>query len=218
MVGQTAVDKGFANTLLGEGGPEMSLSADKKVLLVAGVRHDVKAFHNIPGGIPVIKGDPAAPAAGTNTKTRPTNKAGKNNEGGNNPMTEQELRAQHPELVASIERAAVEAARGDIVNNERARLQAIESIEAQIGDAPLIADAKYGENACDAAQLALKAMQKQALQGAAHLAGVKNDAAASGAADVTGKPNGGNPDNGDDDKAEFDGIINAYKSMTGGKK
>lgn len=218
MVGQTAVDKGFANTLLGEGGPAMTLSADKKVLLVAGVRHDVKSFRNIPGEIPVTESAPAAPAAGTNNKTRPTNKAGGNDEGGNNPMTEQELRAQHPELVASIERAAVEAARTEIVASERARLQAIESIEAQIGDAQLIADAKYGENACDAAQLALKAMQKQAAQGAAHLAGVKNDAANSGAGEVTGNPNGGNSDNGNDDEAEFAGIVNAYKSISGGKK
>ena len=218
MVGQSAVDKGFANTLLGEGGPDMSLSADKKVLLVAGVRHDVKAFRNIPGEIPVSKGAPAAPAAGTNKTARPANVAGGNNKGGMNPMTEQELRAQHPELVASIERAAVKAARTEIVNTERARLQAIEGIEAQIGDAQLIADAKYGENACDAAQLALKAMQKQAALGTAHLANVKNDAANSGAAEVTGNPNGGNSDNGDDDKAEFDALVNAYKTISGGKK
>ena len=218
MVGQTAVDKGFANTLLGDDGPSMTLSADKKVLLVAGVRHDVKAFRNIPGGIPVNEGDPAAPAAGTNKLTRPANKVGEKNEGGNNPMTEQELRAQYPELVAGIERAAVEAARTEIVNTERARLQAIESIEAQIGDAQLIADAKYGENACEAAQLALKAMQKQAAQGAAHLAGVKNDAANSGAAEVNGDPNGGISDEGENDAAEFAGIVNAYKTISGGKK
>ena len=216
MVGQQAVDKGFANTLLGENGPDMSLSADRKVLLVAGVRHDVSAFRDIPGDIPVNKGVPAVHTAGTN-KTRPTNKVGENKEGGNTPMTEQELRAQHPELVASIERAAVEAARTEIVNTERARLQAIESIEAQIGDAQLIADAKYGENACDAAQLALKAMQKQAALGTAFLNGLKNDANNSGAASVTGNPNGGNSDEGDD-KAEFDGIVNAYKSISGGRK
>ena len=133
-------------------------------------------------------------------------------------MTEQELRAQHPELVASIERAAVEAARTEIVASERARLQAIESIEAQIGDTQLIADAKYGENACDAAQLALKAMQKQAALGTAHLAGIQNDAANSGAAEVTGTPNGGNSDDGEDEKVEFDGIVNAYKSISGGRK
>ena len=133
-------------------------------------------------------------------------------------MTEQELRAQHPELVASIERAAVENARTEIVATERTRLQEIESIEAQIGDAQLIADAKYGENACNAAQLALQAMQKQAKQGAAHLANVATDAAASGVEAVTSAPNGGNSDNGTDDKAEFDGIANAYKSISGGRK
>ena len=133
-------------------------------------------------------------------------------------MNEQELRAQYPELVASIERSAIEAARTEIVASERARLQDIESIEAQIGDSQLIADAKYGENACDAAQLALKAMQKQAAQGNAHMAAVKNDAAKSGAEEVTGNPNGGNSDNGEDDKAEFDAIVNAYKSISGGKK
>ena len=218
MVGQTAVDKGFANTLLGEEGPTMSLSADKKVLLVAGVRHDVKAFRNIPGVIPVTESAPAAPAAGTNNKTRPTNKAGENPKGGNNPMNEQELRAQYPELVASIERAAVEAARTEIVASERARLQAIEGIVAQIGDAQLSADATYGENACDAAQLTLQAMQKQAAQGAAHLAAVKNDANNSGVAEVNSNPNGGNSDNADDDKAELDGIVNAYRSMSGGMK
>lgn len=218
MVGQTAVDKGFANTLLGEGGPAMTLSADRKVLLVAGVRHDVKSFRNIPGEIPVNEGDHAAPAAGTNKQTRPTNKAGGNNEGGHSVMTEQELRAQYPELVASIERSAIEAARTEIVSSERSRLQAIESIEAQIGDTQLIADAKYGENACDAAQLALKAMQKQAALGTKHLEAVKNDAAASGAGDVTGTPNGGNSDEGEAEAAEFAGIVNAYKSISGGKR
>ena len=218
MVGQTAVDKGFANTIIKDTGPAMTLSADRKVLLVAGVRHDVKAFRNIPGEIPVKECAPAAPAAGTNKNNRPENKAGGNNEGGNNPMTEQELRAQHPELVASIESAAVEAARTEIIASERSRLQAIESIEAQIGDSQLIADAKYGENACDAAQLALKAMQKQAAQGAAHLAGVKNDAAASGVNAVTGNPNGGNSDDGADDEAEFAGIVNAYNTISGGRK
>ena len=133
-------------------------------------------------------------------------------------MTLEELKAQHPELVAQIEQQAAATARSEAITQERARLQAIESIEAQIGDTQLIADAKYGENACDAAQLALKAMQKQATQGAAHLAAVKNDAAKSGAGEITGNPNGGNSDNGDDDAAELAGIINVYKSMTGGKK
>ena len=216
MIGQQAVDKGFANTLLGEDGPAMSLSADKKVLLVAGVRHDVSAFHSIPGSIPVIKEKPATVSGSHNT--RPANKAGKNSEGGNTTMTEQEIRAQFPEIVASIETAAANTARAEAVAAERARLQEIESIEAQIGDSDLIKEAKYGENACNAATLALKAMQKQAAQGANFITGLNNDAKKSGTAGVTGDPNGGNADDSNDDEAEFAGIVNAYKSTRGGKK
>ena len=49
MVGQEAIDNGFADTLLTDEGPNVTLSADKKVLLVAGIRHDVKGFRHIPG-------------------------------------------------------------------------------------------------------------------------------------------------------------------------
>ena len=131
-------------------------------------------------------------------------------------MTEQELREQNPEAVAAIESKAAAAARTEAVNAERARLQAIESIEAQIGDKQLIADAKYGEGACTAEQLALKAMQAQAKQGEAFLAGLKKDGEYSGVKGVTGAPNSGNDDNGSDDAAEFAGLINAYKKQTGG--
>ncbi len=218
MVGQQAVDKGFADTVLGTDGPEMSLSADRKMLLVAGTRLDVSAFHNIPGHIPVKEAAPAVHAAGTN-KTRPTNSAGaKNNKGGTVQMTEQEIRAQFPDIVASIERAAAEAARTNAITEERARLQGIEEIQAQIGDAQLIADAKYGENPCDAAALALSAMKKQAVQGKQFIAGLTDDANNSGTADVTGNPNGGNADEGHDDEAEFTGAMNAFNKMIGGTK
>ena len=211
MVGQAAVDKGFANTLLGEDGPTMSLSADRKMLLVAGVQHDVKSFHNLPGNIPVDKSAPAAPAAGSHN-TRPVNNLGGNfKEGGNKPMTAQELRAQYPDIIASIEQEARNAA----IAEERARLQAIEGIEAQIGDAQLIAEAKYGEKPCDAAQLALQAMQKQAMQGQTFLNNLQNDANASGTDNVEGNPNGGIPDDGNDDAQKLASIVNAYKGITG---
>ena len=132
-------------------------------------------------------------------------------------MTEKELRAQHPELVAAIEAAAVEAARADAVNQERARLKAIEEIESQIGDKTLIADAKYGANACSAEQLALRAMQAQAKLRASHVEGLAADGEASGVKNVAGTPNGGNGDSGNDDAAEFKGIIDAYKKQ-GGKR
>lgn len=211
MIGPDAVSKGFANTLLSSDGPDMSVSvnADSRMLVVAGVRHDIRAFRNVPTSIPV-KQDAPAPAVAN--KIQPEDPGKK----GGSSMTEQELREQNPEAVAAIESKAAAAARTEAVNAERARLQAIESIEAQIGDKQLIADAKYGEGACTAEQLALKAMQAQAKQGEAFLAGLKKDGEDSGVKGVTGAPNSGNDDNGSDDAAEFAGLINAYKKQTGG--
>ena len=211
MVGKDAVDKKFADTLLSDAGPSMSLSADKKVLLVAGVRHDVKAFHNIPGTIPV-KPDASAESAAVNKKEPPV--SGK----GETTMTEKELRAQFPDIVAAIEAAAVENARTEAVTQERARLQSIEEIESQIGNAELIAEAKYGKGACSAEQLALRAMQAQAKLGTAHLDGLKKDGDASGVKNVAGNPNSGNGDDGSDDAAELQGIMNVYKAHTGGTR
>ena len=210
MVGQDAVDKKFANTLLSDAGPSMSLTADKKILLVAGVRHDLKGFHNIPGNIPVEQDAPAPKAVANKNKPLVSGE-------GENTMTEKELRAQFPDIVAAIEKAAAETARTDAVKQERARLQSIEEIESQIGDKTLIAAAKYGESACSAEQLALRAMQAQSKLGASHIKGLKADGEASGVKNVAGTPNGGNGDSGNDDAAEFKGIIDAYKKQ-GGKR
>ena len=88
------------------------------------------------------------------------------------------MRAQHPDVVAQIEQQAAETAR----TQERARIEAIDSIAASVGDAQLVRDAKYGETPCTAEQLALKAMQKQAALGAKHLKDAKADNDESGAA------------------------------------
>ena len=99
-------------------------------------------------------------------------------------MTLEEMRAQHPDVVAQIEQQAAETAR----TQERARIEAIDSIAASVGDAQLVRDAKYGEAPCTAEQLALKAMQKQAALGAKHLKDAKADNDESGAAGVGAAP------------------------------
>lgn len=208
MVGQEAVDNGFANTLIDGDGPDMSLSADKKVLLVAGVRHDVSAFKHIPDFIPVNNSIHTAPAVGN--KNEPSHNGGEGRE--NKNMTAEELRAQQPELVAQIEREAVANAHNEAVEQERARIQAIEEIEAGIGDDQLIRDAKYGEKPMTAEQLAFAAMKKQAVLGIQHLKNIKDDAAASGAANVGAAPNGGEEGSENDDKAKVDSIVNIYNS------
>ncbi len=219
MVGQEAVDNGFADTLLTDEGPTATLSADKMVLLVAGIRHDVGAFRRIPGTIPVSNSIHAAPATGNKTQSADT--GGQKDKEAQHNMTLEEMRAQHPELVAQIEQQVADAARQEAVAQERARLQAIESIEATVGDAQLVRNAKYGETPCTAEQLALKAMQKQAALGTKHLADTAADNKDSGAVGVGAAPNGGEEGSEADDKAKVDaivGIYNATKTSKGGKK
>ena len=208
MTGAQAVEKGFADTLLGDNGLTASVSADKHMLLVAGVRHDVRAFRNIPGDIPVIKETDAEPVTAGN----------KNQSQEVIQMTEQELRVQHPELVAQIESAAMERARTEAAAAERKRIQDIESVEAQIADKSLIDAAKYGEKPCDAAQLALMAMRRNAQLGQTFLNGLEKDAEASGTQTVASVPNGGNPDEGESETAKLmANAFAAYKAMKGGK-
>ena len=204
MVGKEAVEKGFANTLIEGEEPAALLSADKKVLLVAGIRHDVGAFRRIPGAIPVNNSITAAPAAGDNKKTA---KKVENKEGGV-PMTPEKLREQYGDIIAQIEQEA----RTNAITEERARLQAIEEIADGIGDAQLIADAKYGEKPMTAEQLAFAAMKKQAALGAKHLNDVKKDNDDSGAAGVGAAPNGGEEGSEHDDAAQVDAIVNLYNS------
>ena len=209
MVGQEAIDNGFADTLLEGDGPDVSVSADKQVLLVAGIRHNIKGLHNVPSTIR-INSIHAAPAAGN----KPTGNGGENRKE-DEPMTLEEMRAQHPDLVAQIEQQAV----ANAIAQERARIEAIDSIAASVGDAQLVRDAKYGESTCTAEQLALKAMQKQAALGAKHLKDTANDNAESGAANVGAAPNGGEEGSEADDKAKVDAIVGIYNTTkNGGKK
>jgi len=77
-------------------------------------------------------------------------------------MTEKELRTQYGDIFAQIEQEASEAARTSAIAEERARIQAIEEIEATIDDKQLIYDAKYGAHPMTAAQLAAEVMKRQA--------------------------------------------------------
>lgn len=76
MTGREALDKGFADAIKeDEDDPDMSMSSDRKVLFVNGVRHNVEGLHNVPGTIPIQKS--AKPAARPAANKRPTNKAAK---------------------------------------------------------------------------------------------------------------------------------------------
>jgi hypothetical protein len=220
FTGSEAVEKGFANELVKNmDGPDMSMSADKKVLMVNGVRHNVEGLRNVPGSIPVAA-HATPPVAKPGVNNKQTAQA-VNREGGNTPMTIEELRAQHPELVAQIEEEArngVQAqANTEAVTAERQRLAAIDSIAASIPDQTLVNDAKYGENPCTAQELCFRVMQQSAAAGQQFLANYTAGGQASGAAAVGAAPNGGAPTNqAEKDAADRAAVIAAYNKTKGG--
>ena len=216
LTGQEAVDAGLADEVIDTGVQvSMGLAADKSFLEVNGVRMSTRGMHNIPAGLPVIpaaaKANVSAPAS---APVEDKSKTGRETETVDIKNVD-ELRAAFPELTAQVETAA----RAEGVAAERARLQAIESIQGAI-DPALVAEAKYGEKPLDAASLALRAMQAQAALGAQTLNNMQADATASGAAAVGAAANGGPESKGMepyDAAKEIADAVNTYKMMMGGK-
>lgn len=180
MTGKEAIDKGFADELLDGADPDMKMCG-KDVLMVAGIRHDVKGLH-VPESLGIERISAAAmaediePEGETEESQKGETKMSFNNT--------DELRTAEPQLVSQIEAEAADRAVAQAVADERARQRAIDEIAAVVGDDELVQEAKYGENPCTAEQLALRAMQAQAALGAEHLENVAADNAASGAQKV----------------------------------
>ena len=216
LTGQEAVDAGLADEVIGDDMPvSMSLTADRRHMVVNGVSLSTRGMTNIPARIPVM---PAAMAVSPAAEKPPMDK--QKTERGNEMEIKnvQELRAAYPELVNQIEAAAREAGQTDGVNAERARMQGIEAIENAIADKDLIHNAKYKEP-LTAEQLAFKAMQAQAAIGATMLSKMEADAGASGASAVEATPNQGPEGKEEPDAmAEIMKTVNIVKQMQGGKK
>lgn len=216
LTGQEAVDAGLADEVIGDDIPvSMSLTADRKQMVVNGFSLSTRGMTNIPARIPVM---PAAMAVSLAEEKPPVDK--QKTERGNEMEIKnvQELRAAYPELVNQIEAAAREAGQTDGVNAERARMQGIEAIENAIADKDLIHNAKYKEP-LTAEQLAFKAMQAQAAIGATMLSKMEADAGASGASAVEATPNQGPEGKEEPDAmAEIMKTVNIVKQMQGGKK
>ena len=106
-------------------------------------------------------------------------------------MTLEEFREQNPEEARRIDEAqaaAVAAAENNARAAERERLRGIDAIAASVGDPAMVEEARFGETACDARELAFRAMQKSAAQGANAFRAMQNDVKASGAAAVNPVP------------------------------
>lgn len=136
-------------------------------------------------------------------------------------MTYEELKSQEPELVKQIEQNAVAAAQvqadTDAVAAERKRMEEIDSIASSVPDPKMVKEAKYGENPCTAQELCFRVMQQSAAQGKKFLGDYAADYAASGVNDVGAAPNGGVPVNQtEEDAADINAVVNAYKQAKGG--
>lgn len=198
MTGEEAVAAGWADEVITDEAVtpvNMKLTPDKSMLMVNG--HAVAAclFGKLPETVPQMTEEEwakmstpesgsephhnsmqPAPQDGINTHTLEVNTM--------EFKTPEELRVAFPELVAQIEAAA--QANGAAA--ERSRIQGIEDIEAAVGDAEMVKNAKFGEKPMNAQELAFAAMQKQAAIGANMLNGMAKDAAGSGAANVVATP------------------------------
>ncbi len=93
--------------------------------------------------------------------------------------TADELRAAYPGLVGQIQdsarKAASELATASAKADERKRLEEIDKV-ANLFDAALVQEAKYGEKPCDAKELAYRAALDASQKGRAFLAGMAADA------------------------------------------
>lgn len=140
MTGQEAIDKGFADEFVDGQEPVIMYNKAAHVMVVNGVRHNTQGI-NVPDELQL---QPLAVTASATVSNQPKEKE--------IIMTLDELKAQHPELVAQIEAEAVA--------KDRARIQEIEEIQDSIGDPELVASAKFTKPT-NAADLALAAMKKQ---------------------------------------------------------
>lgn len=193
MTGSEAVDKGFADELIEGEKPSIAASADKRTLYVNGRALPIMSpLSKLPDTIPTVD---SAKAVETNIK-QPAQTGGK--EGGTIMAKNlEELKKEDPALAEQFmaeAKAAVSAeAIAEAIKAERQRIADIDEISALYDD-ETVREAKYGEKACTAQEMAFRAAQKAAKQGQKHIKDHQDDVKASGAMGVTATPNAGDDD------------------------
>lgn len=204
MTGREAKEKGFVDELAegGESVAQIAASADRKTLYCDGramFLGNMRAPDFIPTVIP-----PADNGSGAIIEEQSGGSTDGNKTGGNLMANNlKELRTENSALADTVEadvRAEIESAfaaeKAEAVNkaiaDERQRLSDIDEI-ASLYKAELVREAKYGDGACSAAELALRAAKQQAKAGDAFMEHIREDFENSGANDVGAapEPNGG---------------------------
>ena len=187
LTGKEAVEKGFADELLDDEPIQIAASADGRSLFIAGREMHLAPGMFAPDFIPTVTPEDEQDGSPSDeTIETPSNVGRKEGQ----QMTLEELRAQYPDLIAQAEAEAT-AGNADAINSavqvERKRMQEIDEI-ASLYDGTLVSEAKYGENACSAMELAHRAAVDAARSGKNFLAAMEADYAESGADDVGAAP------------------------------
>lgn len=214
MVGQEAIDQGFADELSDEEGVPVAASADRNSIFVRGNQFHLNRGVKAPDYLPLV----------TAARADVINQQNQNNKGGT-PMASnlEELRVENPGLATQDEnevRAAVATDNASVsasaTEAERNRIQEIDEI-AHLFDEATVREAKYGKNPCTAQEMAFRAAQKAAKTGTNFMANAKADYKASGAANVTSVP--ANDDEKAEETAEEAGkkAAQKYNELKGGK-
>lgn len=187
MTGREAVEKHFADEVLEDAEPvSIAASADGRSLFVRGRQMHMAPGMFAPDHIPTVTTeDPSPDVANTNTPVVT------GSEEGGNSMTEQELRAQYPEIVAQVEANARAAGNSEAVNAavqaEQQRIREIDDVACLYSE-EMVREAKYGEKACTAQELTYRAAKEAAKKGGQVLKDLETDTEASGAEGVGAAP------------------------------
>ena len=219
LTGQEAVDEGLADEVIENGLQiEMSLTNDKSHMIVNGFSFPTWGLSNIPASIPVM---PAVGVVSSAAKNAVDDKKEPKGEKNMEIKNIEGLKAAYPELMDRAEKMAFDRGREEGVKAERARIKGIEEIENAVADRNMIKNAKYGDEALTAEQLAFKAMQAQAAIGVTMIQNIDDDCKNSGVNSVKATPNKG-PEGVEgepvvDEKKEVEDTVNLFKKIKGGK-
>lgn len=175
MTGREAVERGFADELIEDAEPlQIAASADGRSVYVGS-----RQIHLAPGAF----APDFIPTRITEENTPiPNTQDSHNNEGGDSMADIINATPILPQTEQINEGAISEA-----VQAERTRIREIDEIASLYSD-ELVREAKYGESACDARELAYRAACEQARKGQGFLSALEVDADASGGAEVGAAP------------------------------